>query len=74
MSLMPVASALASLDAGRAVVCVDSGRSAIAPARLIHASLQEILLSVRRHLEQLQNNLAFRWFAASASSTSCGSR
>ena len=57
--------ALASLDEDFDHLYVDSGRPSIAPERLIRASLIQILFSIRSErqlMEQMQNNLLFRWF------------
>lgn len=57
--------ALASLDAEFEALYTDFGRPSIAPARLIRASLIQILFSVRSErqlMEQMQYNLLFRWF------------
>jgi transposase len=57
--------ALASLDAEFEALYTDFGRPSIAPERLIHASLIQILFSVRSErqlMEQMHYNLLFRWF------------
>ena len=47
----------------------DFGRPSIAPERLTRAGLLQILFSIRSErqlMEQMDYNLLFRWFAASA--------
>lgn len=57
--------ALASMDAESDRLYAADGRPSIAPARLLRASLIQILFSVRSErqlMEQIQYNLLFRWF------------
>jgi transposase len=57
--------ALASLDGEFEGLYTDFGRPSIPPEWLIHASLIQILFSVRSErqlMEQMQYNLLFRWF------------
>ena len=57
--------ALASLDAEFGALYADFGHPSIAPERLIRASLLQILFSIRSErqlMEQLDDNLLFRWF------------
>ena len=57
--------ALLSLDAEFRALYTDFGRPSNPPDRLIRASLIQILFSVRSErqlMEQMQDNLLFRWF------------
>ncbi|WP_421904954.1 IS5 family transposase [Mameliella sp.] len=57
--------ALRSLDGEFDRLYAGEGRPSIAPERLIRASLLQILYSIRSErqlMEQLDNNLLFRWF------------
>ena len=57
--------ALTSLDAEFDRLYAAEGRPSIAPERLLRASLIQILFSVRSErqlMEQMQDNLLFRWF------------
>jgi len=57
--------ALVSIDAEFDRLYATEGRLSIAPARLIRASLIQILFSIRSErqlMEQMQYNLLFRWF------------
>ncbi len=57
--------ALSSLNGDFDAVYVDFGRPSIALARLIRASLIQILFAIRSErqlMEQMQYNLLFRWF------------
>lgn len=60
-----VNAALASLDGAFSAICADFGRRSIAHERLIRASLLQILFSIRSErqlMEQMEDNLLFRWF------------
>lgn len=60
-----VHAALVSLDSEFALLYAEEGRPAIAPERLLRASLVQILFSIRSErqlMEQLHYNLLFRWF------------
>lgn len=57
--------ALASLDGEFKALYTDFGRASIAPERRIRAILLQILVPVRferQLMEQMQDNLMFRWF------------
>jgi len=60
-----VNAALTSLDEAFSSLYTDFGRPSIATERLIRASLQQILFSIRSErqlMEQVEYNLLFRWF------------
>ncbi|MEO1205516.1 MAG: IS5 family transposase [Pseudomonadota bacterium] len=61
--------ALISLDAGFEALYGSTGRSSIAPERLLRASLPQAFFSVRSErqlMEQIDYNLLFRWFVLQA--------
>jgi transposase len=60
-----MASALTSLDGEFDALYTKEGRPSIAPERLIRASLLQMLFSIRSErqlMEQMDDNLLFRWF------------
>jgi len=68
--------ALRSLDAEFDRLYAGEGRPSIAPERLIRASLLQILYSTRsgrQLMEQMDDNLLFRWFVGMGSMTLSGS-
>ena len=61
--------ALTSLDGDFEALYGSTGRSSIAPERLLRASLLQAFYSVRSErqlMEQIDYNLLFRWFVDSA--------
>ena len=66
---MLVNEALTGLNSRFNTIYANSGRASIAPEKLLRAMLVQVLFSVRRErqlMEQVRHNLLFRWFTGLA--------